>query len=378
MLRPLLLTAVSLLLAVSLTAQKSNNADKVTFSNGTTEMVNLQRGAGQYIGKTIGLRRSTDEPYRKFTPDLIDEFTIGRSQRTYRAVDVDVQAANIGGVSVRKRRFGEVLIDGQVQLIKVNLAGNEYNYSAIGMEGYSYLLREGDVELALELTTIMVYELLNANPSRFRNKLKFFVRDCPDAYDYAVKARFTDGDIMRVINDYATCKQLDDLQMNVQQISGRMQLSHFARLSNLDIRDKNYSNRQLSVAIGYQGEASFTNRMRWMGVLLSAEYVYQSFRWEDLSNVQQSMVKTNLSLAFKPYQRNDFSVQITGGLSSYNATSSSFQSFFANNYFLLSTGVRVRSHRYLFAVNYENMPNQIKEQPGNILQLSVGYRIAGW
>lgn len=378
MFRTLLLTAVCALLALPLTAQKSNNPDKVTFSDGRTEMVSLQRGVGTYLGKTIGLRRNSDEPYQKTYPAEITEFKLGRSERIYRTVEVEIPDPKRKGVKALTKRFGEVLVDGQIQLIKVHLAFNEYPNNAIGSQPYLYLLRQGDIELVLELSSIFVYDLLNANPARFRNKLKFLVKDCDLAYEYARNAKFSDGDILRVINDYATCKQLDDVRMNDRKISGRLRLSHFARLSSLDIRDKNYSDRQLSVAFGYQGEAAFTNKMRWLGILLSAEYAYQSFRWEDRANVQQSMVKTNLSLAVKPIQRGEFSLQLTGGLSSYNATSSSFNSFFSNNYFLLSSGLRVRSNNYLFGVSYEHMPNQIKEQPGNILQLSVGYKFAGW
>ncbi len=340
-------------------------------------MVNLQRGVGVYNGKSIGLRRESGVPYKSYSPLDIQEFTLGRSQRTYRSVEVEIPDPKRQGTPVLTRRFGEVLVDGQVELIKVHLAFNEYANSAVGSQPYLYLLREGDLEFVLELTTIVVYDVLNANPARFRHKLKYLVRECEEVYQYARTANFTDGDIMRVISDYAICRDLQNVKMNDRRISGRLQLSHFARLSALDIRDKNYSDRQLSVAFGYQGEAAFSNKLKWLGVLFSTEYVYQSFRWEDRANVQQSMVKLNLSVALKPYEREDFSLQLTGGLSSYNATSSSFRSFFSNNYFLLSSGLRVRSNNYLFGVSYEYMPNQIKEQPGNILQLSVGYKFAG-
>lgn len=378
MFRSALYTIGCLLLAISLQAQKSSPSDKVTFSDGTVINADVQRGAGFYTGKSVGIRRAGKQGFKQHSPTGVREFTSGHGRRTYRAVEVDIPNQDKGGVRVRQRRFGEVLADGKVQLIRINLGTDEYENTAIGIEPYMYLLREGDIELTLELTTIMVYEVLNANPSRFRNKLKFFARDCDAAKRFAADTRFSDGDILRIINDYVDCKNIEGVTLNERKISGKLRLSHYGRLSVLDIRDKNYSNRQLSLGLGYQGEAYFTNKMRWFGVLLGAEYVYQSFRWEDRANVQQSMVKTNLSMSFKPVQREHFSLQLTGGLSSYNATSSSFASFFSNNYFLLSTGLRVRSHRYLFGVSYEHMPNQIKEQPGNILLLSAGYRFAGW
>lgn len=366
---------LTLLITISLQAQKSSKPDKVTFSDGTVESVQIQRTQNYHLGKSINLRMEGESVYRPYSPTVVSEYTFGRNQRTYRAVDVEIPAQKKGGTRVLQRRFGEVLVDGDVQLIRIDLDVDEYEPAAIGIEPYMYLLREGGMELPLELTTIYVYETLNANPSRFRNKLKFFARDCPEGLRYAEDVQFKDSDIMRVVNDYVNCNELENVTINEKKISGRLQLSHFVQASVLDLRDKDYNDRQLSAGIGYQGEAAFTNRMKWFGVLLAAEYVYQSFRWEDQSNVQQSMFKSNLSVAVKPVQREFFEVQLTGGLSNYNATSSSFRSFFNNNYFLLSTGVRVRSHRYLFGLSYEKMPNSVKEQPGNILLLSAGYRI---
>lgn len=372
---PFLVTLVLLLLSGGLRAQKSNLPDKVTFSDGTVQAAQVQRSPILSLGKVAKLKLRGESLYRSYTPETVTEYTLGRNQRTYRAVEVDLPSNQHGGVRVPQKRFGEVLVDGEVQLIKINLDVNEYEPAAIGIESHMYLLREGDIELPLELTTIMVYEILNANPSRFRNNLKFFARDCPIARQFAENAQFKDGDIMRVISDYVNCKSLTNVSLNEDKISGRLKLNHYIRGSVLDIRDQNYNDRQLSVSIGYQGEASFTNQMRWLGVLLSAEYVYQSFRWQEQTNVQQSMIKSNLSMVFKPVQREFFELQVTGGLSSYNATSSSFRSFFNNNYFLLSSGLRVRSHRYLFGLTYEKMPNPINERPGNIMVLSAGYQL---
>lgn len=377
MLKSALYVLFFVLSATGLAAQKNSPPDKVTLSDGTTFNAHVQRGAGFYTGKKVGIRKAGAEGFRQYSPTGVREFTSGHGRKTYRSVEVDIPNQNKGGVRVRQRRFGEVLADGAVQLIRINLGTDEYENTAVGIEPYMYLLREGDVELALEMTTIMVYEILNANPSRFRNKLKFFAGDCADAHRFAEEARFNDGDLLRVVNDYVKCKQLTGVSLNESKVSSRLRLHHFGRIGVLDLRDENYNDRQLSASIGYQGEAAFTNKMQWLGVLTSVEYVYQSFRWEDRANVQQSMAKVNLSLAVKPVQRDNFSLQLTGGLSSYNATSSSFNSFFNNNYFLLSGGLRLRSHNYLFGISYERMPNHIREQPGNILLLSAGYRFGG-
>jgi len=280
-----------------------------------------------------------------------------------------------GGKVVNQRRFGQVLIDGEIELIRINLAPNEYNSKAIGSQSYFYLLRQGEIVLPLELTTIYVYDILHANPSRFRNKLKFFVRGCDLAFEQARRADFNDGSIIRILSSYGECKEVENMQMAAGKAPTGVNIKHFGRIANLDLRDKNYDDRQFSFSLGYQLEAGFTNRLDWLGLTFSADYVYHTFRWEESSNVAQSMLKGNIAIGVFPIRKDNFSVQVTAGLSNYNAFDSSFSSFFSNNYFLLSSGVRVQRNNFLLDVGYEYMPNQIMRQPGNILSVGLGYQI---
>lgn len=368
--------ALCVLLSLALSAQRNSVAnDLILLQDGSRIEVDLKKNTLMEMGRAISFRRLTDEKMEKLGPAAVREFLFAKSNRRFRAVNVEIPDPNRNGEVRMTSRFGEVLVDGTVQLIRVNLAGNEYNSKALGMESYLYLLRQGEIELPLELTSILVYERLHANPSRFRNKLKFFVRDCPAALYQARRADFNDGDIMRVLDTYSRCKNIDDLSMNRNRIGGIVNFDHFGRIGNLNIRDMNYDDRQLSFSAGYLVEARFTNQLRRLGMAFSLDYVYHSFRWEETSNIGQSMLKGNFSVGYSPVLKEDFSVQVTAGLSNYNAFSSSFNSFFSNNYFLLSSGMRVRKGNYLLGISYEHMPNQIKRQPGNILLVSAGYRI---
>ena len=369
-------TLLGFLLCMTLGAQRNAvHNDLILLQDGSRIEVDLKKNGPMEMARAISFRRQDHQETETLGPLAVQEFLFAKNSRRFRAVDVEIPDPARGGVVRMTRRFGEVLIDGTVQLIRVNLAGNEYNSKALGMESYLYLLRQGEIELPLELTSILVYERLHANPSRFRNKLKFFVRDCPAALYQARRADFNNGDIMRVLDIYSRCKNIEDLSMDRKRIGGIVKFDHFGRICNLDIRDMNYDERQLSFSVGYQVEARFSNRLRRLGMIFSLDYVYHSFRWEETSNVGQSMLKGNFSAAYSPVLKEDFSVQLTAGLSNYNAFSSSFNSFFSNNYFLLSSGLRMKKGNYLLGLSYEHMPNQIKRQPGNILLVSAGYKI---
>lgn len=376
MLKLLLPLACSLLLLPTLDAQSSKESpDEVIFANGTTDRGRIERTTLLDLGKSIAFKVRGGDEVTNYSPTTVSEFTFGRSGRTFRAVDVEIPDPNQGGKVVSQRRFGQVLIDGDIELIRVNLAGNEYNAKAVGSEDYFYLLRQGEVLLPLELTTIFVYDVLHANPSRFRNKLKFFVRDCDLAFEQARRADFNDASIMRILSSFGECKEQENLLMVAGKLPTGVRMKHFGRVTTLDLRDKDYDDRQFSFSLGYQMEAAFTNRLRWLGFTFSADYVYHTFRWDESSNIAQSMLKGNVSLGVYPIKKDDFSVQLTAGLSSYNAFNSSFNSFFSNNYFLLSGGARVQRNNFLLDVSYEHMPNPITRRPGNILAVGVGYQI---
>ncbi|MBC6994998.1 hypothetical protein QWY85_01095 [Neolewinella lacunae] len=369
---------LSLLLAGSFSLPAQNAAedqDRITFADGSQANVLLRRTNDLEQSQRVEFRRTAGADPESMTPFSVREFYHGRSKTLYRSVSVDIIDRSRGGARVAKDRFGEVLVDGPVELIKVYLGPDEYDNQAIGSENYLYLLREGEVELTLELTSILVYEMLHANPSRFRNKLKFFTRDCPVALEKARDARFNDVEIMEVVKAYGQCNGLAGMQMDEKRIRGVVTFHHNVRLAYLDIRDKNYDEEQLSGALGYQLEARFSKRLRWLGVLTSVDYVYHTFRWEERSTVAQSMLKGNLSVAVHPLQGEKLELQLSAGLSNYNAISSSFNSFFSNNYFLLDAGVRLKTGNFLFGLNYEYMPKQITRQPGNILLTSFGYRV---
>lgn len=349
--------------------------DRVTYADGTVVRGKIDRASLQSLSRSISFVARGDSESRSLSPATVSEFTFARSERTYRSVAVEIADPNRDGAASEQQRFGEVLVDGEIELIRINLSTGEYDPKPLGAQNYVYLLRQGEIELPLELTSIYVYEVLHANPSRFRNKLKFLVRDCQVATEQARRADFNDESIMRVISTYAECKQMRELEIAAGNIPTGVELRHFARLANLDLRDKNYDDRQFSFSLGYQLEADFTNRFEWLSILFSADYVYHTFRWEETSNVAQSMLKGNLSLGVYPLKLENFSVQLTAGLSNYNAFDSSFNSFFSNNYFLLSSGLRIQRNNFLLDLGYEYMPNQITRQPGNILLVGVGYQV---
>lgn len=365
-----------LLFPILLSAQKGKlNYDKVTFADGTVEHGKIDRTSLQTLSRGISFSPGDATAGRDLSPATVREFTFARSERTYRSVTVEIADPNRDGAASEQQRFGEVLVDGEIELIRINLSTGEYDPKPLGAQNYVYLLRQGDIELPLELTSIYVYEVLHANPSRFRNKLKFLVRDCEVASEQARRADFNDESIMRVISTYAECKQMRELEIAAGNIPTGVELRHFTRLANLELRDKNYDDKQFSFSLGYQLEADFTNRFDWLSILISADYVYHTFRWEETSNVSQSMLKGNLSLGVYPLKLENFSVQLTAGLSNYNAFDSSFNSFFSNNYFLLSSGLRIQRNNFLLDLGYEYMPNQITRQPGNILLVGVGYQV---
>ena len=367
---PYLLSVLLFLCSVTAVAQR---AGKVTFTDGTTRAGVIKR---DLTFRTQGRFTFADPAgvARTLGPADASEFRLDKSGRTFRAVSVAIPDPTRGGVRTQRARWAEVLLDGTFELLRVDLAGNEYEGKAEGTQPYLYLLRQDDVTLVLELTTILVYEILHANPSRFRNKLKFFVRDCPRVAEAAGRANFTDASVMRILTQYADCCGDEAVHVSKSHQPNSVRYRHGVVASYLDVRDPRYDNEQFGLTVGYEIEAAVTRRYQWFSVLASVEYAYQTFRFEDQSLISQSMVKGNLSLAASLLQRKNFGVQLTAGLSNYNALQSSLNSFFSNNYFLPGVGVRLRHDGALLRLSYERTPNRTDSHPTRILIVGAGYQ----
>ncbi|THH41128.1 hypothetical protein [Neolewinella litorea] len=371
-------TAVGLLACIWLLPlsgqDNSRFADELTLADGTTLQVDLRKTGATELAQSISFT-VPEGGERSLTPSMVAEFQFGKTGRTYRQVAVELPYPRSTDPPTEQLRFGEVLASGDVELIKVALSSSEYDLEAADGEPYLYLLREGEVELVLKLSSIMVYERLHANPARFRNLLKFLTRDCPRALAMARTANFADSDILRVLDAYGDCDAGRQVILDRSLLRGGVRIEHYARGFNIDIRDGDFSDRQLSAGLGYLAMARFNERFRRLAVLASLDFVYHSFRWEMISDVSQSMVRGNFSLGYTVSGGEKLGLQLTAGLSNYNAISSGFRSFFSNNYFLLNGGANLHSGNFLLGVHYEYLPGQISRRPGNQLVTTLGYRV---
>ncbi|WP_116127459.1 hypothetical protein [Lewinella sp. IMCC34183] len=365
-------TLLILLVAVTPTALAAQS-DEVVLTDGSVLQVNVRR-----VATVDGARQLTyrgpDGKTRTLAPANVESYHLEGGDRHFRTVEVSLPDPETGRIT-RQRRFGEVLASGDVELVKVALSVSEYPAEAADSRPYLYLLRRDDVELVLKLTSIRVYDRPHANPSRFRNLLKFFVGDCYTATELARDARFYDSDILQVIDAYAGCGAGREVALDRNRLSGTLEIEHHVRASYLDSRDGDFSDQQFSAGLGYQASTHFVDRFRWLSILASVDYIYQSFRWQEASDVQQTMLRGNLSVGFIPLDIPGVRLQVTGGLSNYNALTSSFRSFFSNNYFLLNGGLTVDHGNFRLSLQYEHLPGQIQRRPGSQLLTSLGYRL---
>ncbi len=355
-------------------AQRDVPSDRVAFLDGTVRKGQV-RGTGlRDPGKPIQFR---EEGTLSFQPLAVGEVELIRlgSGREIRSVSVELPDLTRGGIEITRRRFGEVLADGYFELIRVPLRAAEYIDQAEGMQPYLYLIRQDEVELVLELSVIEVYEMLHANPSRFRHKLRYLVRDCPDAAERARRADFTDASILRVLQTYAECDPSIAVKIDRNRLRGGVRFDHYVQTGYIGMLDADFSAEQFSMHLGYRAEANILERFRRISVAGEADLVYHTFLFRDRGRASQTMARGRFSLGYAAVHRPDFSLQLAGGLSTYGAVSSSFRSFFANNYALLYGGLQLKYRDARAVLAYEHFPNPRAERPANMLLLTFGYRL---
>ncbi|MGB3798724.1 MAG: hypothetical protein WA952_02855 [Lewinella sp.] len=350
--------------------------DQIVLRDGTVIEGRIRKSAPPTQSSLIKITQ--DQQVRTFKPGDIRSVRFGKSGIELRSIEVDLGApGTIGSRDRRETRLGEVLADGDVSLIKVYLFPFEYDTGAAGSEPYLYVLRAEGNTFILRLTSILVYEMWHANPAQFRNLLKYIARDCDEAKELASDANFRDGSILSVLQAYQKCYPNLNLELNEKRLQGGVEIDHYAQLMYIDIRDGDFNDQQISAGIGYQAAARFTERLDRLSVMASVHYLYHSFRWREQSDVSQSILRGNFSIGYTPILRKQYALRLTGGLSNYHAVSSSFRSFFSNNYFLLNAGVSVLRERWVFGLHYEHFPGQIPRRPASQLLATVGYRIGG-
>lgn len=376
MLRPGLLLLFLLSLVTATSGQEATRyGDRVTLSDGSELRGQIQNDGEELAGEGIRFRPRDGGAVRLLTPTTVLQYRLARRERTFVAVDIEIPDPLRAGVSVVRRRFGEQLSEGDVALIRVPLGQEEYLVRVAETKPYVYLLRFDNNELLLRLTTIEVYGRLHANPSRFRNILKYVVRDCPLAVDLARQAEFKDADLLGVLRAYADCRQGRTINIAAGRLRSGLELEHVVRLQYLNIRDAAFSSPQFSAGFGYQLGTRFTDRFRRLSLLGAVDIVYHTYEYQNDISTSQTMLKGNFSLAYAPVLRDNFRLQVVGGLSNYNAVASNLRSFFNNNYFMLNGGLRATAGNWVLGVGYEHLPNQNYRRPGSLLALEVGYRL---
>ena len=353
----------------------AQSTDKLLLRDGTTVRGVLRHVPPRLQGVRLRFQARGGE-VRTYTPREVLHCRVGRTGQLVKAVSVELPQAG-GGAEQTRYRFGEVIASGEVELIRVPLAVSEYTPEAIGSQPYLYVLRQDDVELILKLSTIEVYGQLHANPSRFRNLLKYLVRGCERATELARTAQFKNADILRVLVAYRDCQPAAVvLNYHDAQLRGGTVFDHYLRASTFDMRDGDFSQDQLSLGIGYQIEARMTQRLRRLSLLGSVDVLHHTFTSpRDLGTASQTMLRGNFGLAVAPVQTDELALKLALGLSNYHALSSNLRSAFANNYFLFTADVRLHYRRWLLELGYEHFPDGHFRRPNALLRLGVGYRL---
>jgi hypothetical protein len=350
-------------------------SDRVVAWDGSVRKGHVRGSKQRDPSRPITFRESGETTYRAIFPEDVQLIRLGATDQELRSVAVELPDHSRGGLETSQFRFGEVLASGEFELLRVPLRVRDYINQAADTKPYLYVLRRGEDEVILQLTVIEVYEELHANPSRFRNKLRFMVRDCPAAVERARRADFTDAGILRVIQTYQDCHPAISQRIDRDRLRGGVRFDHYVQTGYLNMLEREFSTEQFSMQVGYHVEVVMLERFRRVSVAANADMVYHTFVYPDQGRISQSMIRGRFSLGYAPVLNERFRLRVAGGLSTYAAFNSNFNSFFNNNYALLYGGLSLTRRNFRAAVAYEYFPNPPAERPGDILLFSVGYRL---
>lgn len=268
--------------------------DTIRFHDGSTQLVSINPASIlQDPGKV---------EYRKYpegsedlvnTPLAVASFTRSATNVTYAGVDYELKKS--GTENEKGKRFGEVLLDGKVRLIRVELFNYEFDDQVNGAEGYFYILEKEKESYQLDvMNTISAGGRRSVSP-RYRNILDYALSDCSAIKSSTKNLRFTDTEMIRLLMEYNACVGNETSRV-VQKKSEPSIIVHSVGGGVYRVGGGDYAN-SIGFHVGYEGEFIFPGKTSYLGFNYGIAGALQSYEFlPSGTEVQQTGLQLNFGL----------------------------------------------------------------------------------
>jgi len=301
-----------------LTAQKNDFEKGIIFlKDGTSREGFIQRNTLQQNGQNIPFKENLEAKSQIFGPTQIDRFEFLKDGTIFRSIVISYYKV-VDGKSEKTgkaHRFAERLLTGEVTLYKAPLLPLEYDSNVYGSKDFLYLIQKGDNFTQIDLLKSKPQGNTLIVSKNYRGLLRHILRDCKNAGNLVKNVDFSDRSITNLIEEYHHCIGQTD-KLIVAEESQPNEVNHKLRAGYLIIRD-DFLEDKFAFNIGYQGTIRMPSLSKRLGFSFSADFVRQSYFWNDplffRGEFKESNLKLNFGLDYYIFRKGDFKMILTPG-----------------------------------------------------------------
>ncbi len=276
----------------------------------------------------------------------------------HKRVTIDLKQVS-EGTQTEIVRFGEVLVDGDLRLIRVYLEAAEYDEDLSGIENYLYLLeREGKAYQLDLLSQVAASYSQRGVSTRYRNILEYVLSDCENIKAKTERLKFTDEALLALVRScYAsghfTSREDSSAVLTISTLVKEAEPvpAQFTQAIGIGISSIGgfYFDGSLGYGLEYIAEFRLANNLSILGIEGSFAASFLDFEYlRSGGSETQTLLRIGVGLNAYPFKGTDLSIGL-GGLVSF-APVSSVNDDEANQYFMANFQLAFREGRFGFGL----------------------------
>lgn len=294
----------------------------IHFKDGTLKEGFIEENIFFNLGHQVLFQENLNSEIEIFLPTQLNGFTFKETDISYVSIVFEyyefIKKTNSFEKSSRGKRFGKVLVEGEVDLIKVPISKTELLGRAMGSKNHLYLIKKDDEYIQIDLLQILNSGGNKVVSKKYKGLLTYALNECDEIAKIAEKTEFTDKAIINIVSRYHDCVGSSDSFKIANEVHPAI-LTHRLRSGYIWLKDRNIDNDR-GLTFGYQLEVLTPALSRNLGVSIAFEYISQSYDWDFFAydgRFKESNLRVTIGLDIHFIQRDHIKLKLSPSFSSY-------------------------------------------------------------
>ncbi|MEM8523525.1 MAG: hypothetical protein AAGG68_02720 [Bacteroidota bacterium] len=303
-----------LFLPFFLQAQSSYEAATIYLNDGSKQEGFINRTDFKRIGEEVEFKTSLDSESSKHTINSIDGFKFKEDGLEFIKTNFHTITINKYGeeTKIPLQRFSKVLLQSNsINIYKVELNRNDYNFEILGSKDYLYVVAKNKDTLQLDVLKGEKNGTALVASKRYKGKLKYIFAECPNLDTENVS--FKDNSIINAVREYYECigsQEESKVVSSNRKLIVENRVGLFAGISEYKLKDHSY------YGFSYTSTLFSPEVSRKLGATIGLGMTYQEYLLDFFQlDVAQLHFKVDLLLDLRVLDGEKHDLTLQTGLS---------------------------------------------------------------